>query len=208
MALLTDDERARVEAAIAEAEATTAGEIVVALVRRSDEYVLPRAVAALLTGIGILLAAYHLAPAVNVDWLLVSLVPVAGALYMLWGTRPLLRSVVPARLFDAAASLRARLVFAENGLHRTRDGSGVLVLVSELEHRVVILGDRGIDRVLGTQSWDAYVQTVTAAIRAGRAAEGLVEVVRSIGTRLAEHVPRRPDDVDELPNTIVDDRPT
>lgn len=205
MALFTVADRARIEEAIASAEARTSGEVVVAVVRQSADYALPRASIAVLTAVGIGILVNHLAPGLGADWLLVGVVPVAAAAYALWGWAPLLRLVVPGGIADAAARLRAQTLFAQNGLHHTRERTGLLVLVSEREHRVVVLGDDGIDAVVGEDGWREYVAELVTAIRSGRAADGLVETVGRIGEVLAAQFPRRADDVNELPNRVLDD---
>ena len=49
-------------------------------------------------------------------------------------------------------------LFSSRGVYRTRDQSGVLILLAENERQVVILGDEGIDRVLPVGSWETYVK--------------------------------------------------
>ena len=51
--------------------------------------------------------------------------------------------------------------------------------------------------------WAGIVADLTAAIGAGRLTEGLIEAIRRIGAILAEHVPPRLDDVDELPDKVI-----
>jgi putative membrane protein len=50
--------------------------------------------------------------------------------------------------------------------------------------------------------WQQHVQHVVSAIRAGRAADGVCEVIAELGQVLAAQFPPRADDRDELPNVV------
>jgi putative membrane protein len=205
VALLSTEEKQRVEAAIASAESTTAGELVVAVVRESTDWALPRAAAAVVTAVGMTLGAHRLDPTLPADWMLVGLVPLAAFLYAVWGWGPLLRLLVSARHAEVAARRRAQMLFSEHGLYATREHTGVLILVSEKERRVVILGDRGVDALVGAEGWSRYVRELGRALGQGRAADGLVSVVADVGAVLARHFPRRADDTNEIPNAILEE---
>ena len=78
-----------------------------------------------------------------------------------------------------------------------------MILLSELEHRVVILGDSGIHALVGESGWREHVDRIVARIHEGRAAEGVLETIAVLEPLLAEHAPRRADDQNELANTVV-----
>lgn len=201
--VLTREELGAVEAAIADAEARTSGEIVVAVVTRSDEYALPRAIAAFaLAALGASALAFAW-PSLHPQWILLAQLPLALVGWGVVSLPALTRLLVSARRIDDAVGERALELFAECGVHGTRERNGVLVLVSELERRVVILGDTAIDAKIGRDGWQAHVQRIAAAIRAGKTAEGLGAVVRDLGEVLGRDFPRRADDRNELPDTVV-----
>ena len=97
-------------------------------------------------------------------------------------------------------------LFAERGVYDTRDRSGLLIVIAELERRVVILGDTGIHAHIGEGGWDEHVRAIVEGVRRGRGADAVVSVVRVLGEVLATHFPRRADDVDELSNAVVEER--
>jgi putative membrane protein len=97
---------------------------------------------------------------------------------------------------------RAKQAFLDHGVTETRDRSGVLIFLSELEHQVQILADRGIHERLGVETWQRHVRTITRAIREDRAGIGIVEVVQEIGEELAAAFPARDDDENELPDGV------
>ena len=130
----------------------------------------------------------------------------AGLAVLLWfvlGWAPLLRRIVPAGAMRAAVHRRALLAFVQNRVYRTRDASGVLILVSELERRVEILADEGIHARIGVEGWQGYVQTIITGMKEGRSADGIVQTIEAIGGELAEGVPIKPDDENELSNEVV-----
>jgi putative membrane protein len=94
-------------------------------------------------------------------------------------------------------------MFAQRGVHNTREHTGLLIFISELEHQVVILGDRGIDAHLGAKGYADFVAKITAGIRANTLATNLVEVIDACGKLLAKHYPKRADDKNELPDAVV-----
>jgi putative membrane protein len=117
----------------------------------------------------------------------------------------ILRLVVPRALMQQYVEQRAALAFLEHGVFATRDRTGVVILVSALEHKVAILGDEGIHKKLQDGGWQQHVTELTQAIKAGRAGEGVCNTLRALGDVLAE-MPPRPDDTDELSNAVRDTR--
>jgi putative membrane protein len=205
MALFDAEGRARVEGAIREIEQHTRGEIVVLEVERAEPY---RDLRLLYAG-GLALAAAALAhlvaPELQVQWLLWLELGVAAAVYPLLSVGPLLRPLLTKARADLAAEQRAELEMIEHGVLSTRDRTGVLILLCDLEHRVVILGDQGIHAHV-QQGWQAHVDTIVAAIRRGRAADGVTEVVAALGAVLAAHLPPGDDNPDELTNEVRSER--
>jgi putative membrane protein len=117
----------------------------------------------------------------------------------------LLRWITPRAVQRRAVSDRVKQLFLELGVIETRDRSGVLVFLSELERRVEILGDRGIHEHVGNEAWQAMVDELVGAIRGGRAADGLATIIGRIGRELAAKFPPRADDTNELPDQVVTD---
>jgi putative membrane protein len=98
---------------------------------------------------------------------------------------------------------KALVSFVEQGLHHTRDETGILILISLFEHRVYVLADRGINNVVPLHTWDEIVQTVTTGIQEGRACDALCAAIGRCGELLEGHFPAKHDDTNELPNLIV-----
>jgi len=116
------------------------------------------------------------------------------------------RWFVPGREMDSRVRDAALTEFYSSGLFRTQESNGVLIYLSLFEHRVVVLGDRGIDEKMGAERWDAVRDLIIRGIRDGRACEGIVAAVETCGKVLAEHFPYRSNDTNELPNVVIDRR--
>jgi len=195
----------RIETAIAAVEARTAGELVVSTVPASDAYNDLRMLYAGTLALS-LTALAHLAwpqwPLPRLLWLEFGVAVVA---FRVLAAGPLLRLIVPRQRFEHSVQRRAREAFLEHELFATRERSGVLILISELEHRVVILGDAGIHSRLPQGVWQAHVASIVNGFRSGTPADGVCAVIDQLGEVLAEHFPARADDQNELPNTVHSD---
>ncbi|HYD39866.1 MAG TPA: TPM domain-containing protein [Anaeromyxobacter sp.] len=185
----TDEVRARIADAVRRAEALTRGEIVTVVVERSDPYPEVRMrggllLAALATGVVLV---FRLPLGLSELVLAQVLAGVAGALLSLWD--PLERLLAGARAMDDAVRARAVRAFAEQGLHRTAEGTGVLVFASLFEHRAVVLGDKGIHEKVGDAAWDRAVSALVAGLRDRDPGRGFVDAVAICGAQLAQHFP-------------------
>jgi putative membrane protein len=203
MALLIEGaDSQRIAEHVAAAERRSAGEIVVAVARRSAEYGRERAWFALILTLCAALAAYRFVPQLPEVWLLCAQGPFALAAWWLSGLPGLLRRLVPRALQHGAVHARAEQLFLELGVTETRERSGVLLLLSESERRVELLADRGIHERVGSDVWQSLVQAVTRAIREGHPADGVCAAVDAIGDALAQHFPRAADDTNELSDAV------
>jgi putative membrane protein len=191
-------------AALRTAERGTIGEIVPVVVERSDPHPDTRWLAALLfvlTGSALLAA--------NLPWhnpaLLLACQIALGALG--WATARALPGF--ARLFvresraTAVAEEQAQQEFLRLDLRSTAAASGVLIFVSLFERRVVVLGDRGIDAVVGPEHWQAVDEAVLRGIARGSVRDGLVAGIELAGALLVEHFPAGASDRNELPDRVI-----
>jgi putative membrane protein len=193
---------ARIEAAVREGERGTAGEIVVVSVPSSDDYHDVRLAYGVALALSAAAVVHALAPALEFWWLLWLQAAMVVLGWLALGVPPLLRLLVPKSRRQSSVLRRAQLEFMENRVYETRDRTGVLILLSELEHKVIMLGDSGIYTQLKHDGFQAYVDRIIAAIRAGRAADGVCEVIADLGQHLSARFPARQDDTNELPDSV------
>jgi putative membrane protein len=206
MAILNASDKQRIEAAITEAETKTAAEIVVATVARSDGYLDVRLVTALLFGFGASAALHLLLPLVGPGELFAVQIGLGLLAFFVSGLPAVLRWLVPEARKRAAVGRAAQLSFLEHAVFATRERTGVLILLSELEHNVTILGDEGIHARVAGEGWQQHVATIVTAIRSGRAAEGVCAVIAALTQVFAEIAPIRADDTNELDNRVREQR--
>ena len=101
---------------------------------------------------------------------------------------------------DALA--RAREVFVALRMHETALRAGVLIYLAVEDHKLAIVGDDGIHARVGESYWQQIRDRMVEQLRAGAARAAVVQAVAEVGAVLAREFPRRPDDVDELPNEV------
>jgi len=205
--LFTPDDLNRIEKAVKDAEQRTGGEIVPYVVQASDAYEHALWRAGLLFGAVAFLAfllVYHLT---ELSWMPfvaaeLAIVTSAGALGGV-----LLTMYVPAvkRFFAGKAAMdlrtkqRAADAFLAEEVFNTRDRTGILLFLSLMEHKVLVLGDSGINKKVQQAEWEEVIKRVVEGMRMGKPADALVEAIRQCGDLLQKHgVIRRPDDTDEL----------
>jgi putative membrane protein len=199
-----DEARARVAAAVREAEARSRGQVVPVVVEKSAGYPEARYRGALLGAAlaTVLVLALRL-PLTLAELPLVQLAAgLAGALLALWD--PVERVLAGRVELELAARERAVRAFHEHGLHRTSQGTGVLVFASLFERRAVVLGDRGIHEKMGDAEWQRAVAALVSGMRRDDPAGGFCEAIALCGAKLAEHFPPTPGGGpgNELPDTL------
>ena len=206
--VLEDADLAAVTEACREAERKTGAEVVVYVVRRCDPYAESRwrlgALGAVLGVLGVALARLGQEGWHGSDALLVWSVPAlllgfaAGYLLGSWG--PVVRRLAEGEI-ERIVELRAAAAFVEEEVFDTRDRTGVLLFVALFEHRFLVLADAGIRERVEEGVWSEIVADTVQGFREGRARESLVRAVERVGGLLEAHeVPRREDDVNELPD--------
>jgi putative membrane protein len=200
-------EREEIARAVREAEARTAGEIVVSVVPRCDAYANALWKGATLGALAAAVAAAVVRALTDlwIGWLPAWLaLPAAGgaaAGYLLALAPAVRRWLVTAEVLDERAQEEAAVEFLRAEVFRTRDRTGILLFLALFERRVVVLGDAGINARVAAGEWESIVADVVAGIRAGRPAAAVVEAVRRCGELLERRgVARAADDRDELPD--------
>lgn len=204
--ILTAADRERIEATIAEIEQRTAAELVVVNADACAHYLEVKLGYALLLAFAAGAAGHTIWPDWGVPVILWLQLAAAIATLLLCSIPAVLRFVAPRRLMQQYVEQRAELAFFEHGVFATRDRTGVLILVSALEHKVAMLGDEGIHKKLQDSGWQRHVAALAKAIKEGRAAEGVCDALRSISEVLIAEFPPRHDDTDELSNAVRDVR--
>lgn len=202
MALLNDNEQRQVAEAITAVERETDAELVTVLAPQADDYTyIPLLWAAI--------AALLLPGAINYfgGWLDGrSLLLVQWALFivlaLVFRIPALHTRLIPRYVGQYRASNLARRQFLEQNLHHTDGETGMLIFVSEAEHYVEILVDRGIAAQVDNKVWEDIVERFTAEVRQGRTLQGFLHCIDACGEQLKRAVPAT-HPRNELPNHLV-----
>jgi putative membrane protein len=203
MSMLSEADGRRIEEAIRALEKKSATELVVAVLPRSGDYWQARLVVAVAWSLATAHALLQFRPDLPPIVAVLLQVPVGIATFLLFGRGTLARQLLPRGAATESVERRAFELFSSRGLTRTRDRTGMLILVSELERRVVILGDRGIHERVGDAGWREHVDHVIDAIHRGALAQGLLDVIERLGAAHEAANPVRPDDANELPDDLL-----
>ena len=102
------------------------------------------------------------------------------------------RRLISAERITEAVHVRSLAAFTAHGLHHTESHTGILILASLLEHRVVVLADKGINDKVQPGTWNDVVQILTNGLRSGNACDAFCKAIERCGETLAQHFPRSP----------------
>ena len=219
---LTDEDRARVAAAITKAEAGTDGEIVTILADQSDAYhdvALHWALLAMFLALAVIAGwpGFYLGLLDRVaGWgdghspreLLTILFVVLAAKFLVWryilAWRPLRLMLTPGATKARRVRRRAILLFKAGTERRTATRTGVLLYLSLAEHRAELVADETIHAKVEPEEWGKAMALLIDAVRDGRPGDGMVAAIGAIGAVLAQHLPFTGTDPNELPDRLIE----
>lgn len=99
--------------------------------------------------------------------------------------------------------LQAQADFYSENLDKTRDETGVLILLILQEQRLEILADKGINSKLSQGELNSIVIKTTGFFHNNRFVDGIIYAIRALSDHLTKHFPRKSDDKNELPNDVI-----
>lgn len=213
----------KISAAVAQAELQSAGEIVTILADRSDGYTDIQlawsaaasllALCALVIAPGFYLGLYdHMLADWGHEWTPRAIISLAaavaalkfGAVFLLQFWQPLKFWLVPSPVKTARVHDRAIRAFRIGAERRTTGRTGVLIYLSMREHRAEIVADEAIATKVDPQVWGDAMTAMLAHVREGRIADGMCAAVDKVGAIVRPHFPRADDDVNELPDRLIE----
>ena len=205
MIRFSDEDRARIKAAINAAEKNTSGEFVAVVARFSDHYVfLPllwaAVIALLVPGIFLMLSmplrfSHIYEVQLSVFVLLAVLLLFIPELHL---------ALIPKHIKHARASRLAKAQFYLQGVHLTREHVGVLFFVSLAERYVEIVADHGIHGKIGEEHWQAIVRDFVDRVRQGDVVDGFAAAIAACGDAMSTHYPSEPGSTVELSDGLIE----
>ena len=201
-------------ATVKEAEKTTAGEIVPMVVSSSYHYPLANIIGGMTFALPISVILTHIVG----KWFWMGSQNMWLFMAMLFLTFIISHEIIKRlprlkRLFLSAREINeeveeaATTNFFKEGLHKTKDETGILIFISVFEQKVWILADQGINDNDNEGTWDEIVKTIVDGIKLKQQGRAISEAVKKVGHILKEHFPVQADDTDELKNLILKDQP-
>ena len=97
---------------------------------------------------------------------------------------------------------RSLMVFKHLKMNKTKQRNGVLIYLAVKDHKFAILGDEGIDKVVGNDFWNDVKDLMMSHFKEGRFAEGLEQGILRCGEKLKAYFPYQSDDINEIPDEI------
>jgi len=97
---------------------------------------------------------------------------------------------------------RAVKVFENLHMHKTAQRNGVLFYLSIEDHKLAIIGDKGINEKVPADFWNEILNDVVQLFKQGKLAEGLAYGIAKAGQQLSAFFPYQKDDHNELSNDI------
>jgi len=94
--------------------------------------------------------------------------------------------------------------FYRLGMDKTRDRTGILILLLFSERKFHIVADEGIHKSVDDGTWDKIAEAMSDHFKKGNFFLGISEAIRAVGTELATYFPRKSDDTNELSNDIIE----
>lgn len=95
--------------------------------------------------------------------------------------------------------------FARLGMTQTKERNGVLIYLAPSPRKFAVIGDLGVHSRCGEAFWQELAGVMTEHFRKAEFTEGIVQGIQRAGELLAAHFPRRPDDLNELPDRVEHD---
>lgn len=215
---LSDSDMEEIRNAVKKAEASTSGEIALALTAESDHYSFWELLASTYLAAFVFTILLPFAAKIFAlydkffwgcpVWLLPAFYGIATLATIVFGfyfaNIPLIdRIIIPKNIKKQAVTNRAFRHFAQSGVYDTKEHSGILIFVSYLERQVRIVADSGIAQKIPQDLWNIIADDLALGIKSGKTKEGFIAAVEKCGELLAENFPAKKENQNELPDGLA-----
>ena len=93
-------------------------------------------------------------------------------------------------------------VFQKLGMDKTKERNSVLIYLAIQDHKLAIIGDVAINKVVPDHFWDDEIELMVSHFKKGDFTQGLVEGIHKVGEQMKVSFPYCEDDENELSNEI------
>lgn len=219
-----------IEAAIRKAEQNTSGEIVVMLVNSAKKYKKVTFFVSCFFGISLTVLGMKTVPFLLPDdflmtliklpfsvkdefiyiftygigfFLIVSFLLISLFFQLFSCFKGWLRLLIPEEIMEENVRKRAFLEFYRKGIYLTKEGTGVLVLITRLERKVYILADRGIYQKITQEGLDRFALEISKGIKTHDEKNALIKAISGIGKHLSDYFPAQEINENELADRVI-----
>jgi len=210
---LTAQEQQQINELVAEVEAASGAQFIVAVIGKADAYpeipwkafALGAVSSALLVaGVEFEFARWPVPPGILPGLMVVLAAGLVFALLAVFV--PILGRLLLDRVrARVEVEQYARAVFLERGMFQTRRRVGVLVLLSLFEREAAIVADAGVQQYVAREQIEAIVEQAASLVRKGRIVEGARCALTAIASHLAGRLGAAAG-ANELPDAPVEER--
>jgi putative membrane protein len=206
----SDQDLQRISHAVKEAEDKISGEVVPVIVERSGFYTIANYKACVIAAsfafvLMIILDRYIITDASNTLYydpvfifVVVAIAGILGAIVPNY-IDSVKRMLISKEQLNNSTRMRAENAFLEEEVFNTRQRTGIMIFVSFFEHEVIVIADKGINKVVEQKEWDALVAGLITDIRQGKTVDGLETAIKRCGGILLEKgFTKTADDINEL----------
>jgi putative membrane protein len=190
----SQEDKDKIKEAVSKLEEATAGELVIYFARKSDSYpgagwkfsaIIGSSISLI---IGLLSYLWMLPVWLTPMYIAVLIFSLMLLAYILAVVIPPLRlSFMSNSIVSHRVVTKARDVFLQEEIFKTSGRIGVLLYISEFEHKVAVLGDSGINEKISKEDWKHIVDTIVLGIKHGQVAQGIVNAVSICQDLLLKH---------------------
>lgn len=205
----SDEEKSLVAEAVKNLEKESCGEIVPVFVRRSSAYqevgwLLSAVLAVSTMGLLMVLSYTWMIPTMSYLQSGTLIICAAAIGYLLPRIFPVVkRGLASEERMMEMVSLRAQEAFLQEQVFATKERVGILIFVSRLEHKVLVIGDKGINEKVSSDNWQEVVSLVTEGLKQKQIGEGLVKAINHCKELLLEKgFVRKDSDTNELSDDL------
>ena len=103
-------------------------------------------------------------------------------------------------IFKKTPRKRAIELFSHLKIWDTEHNNGVLIYLLLADRDVEIVADRGIDKRVGHDGWEAICHEMEAMFRRGEFEAGVLHGINKIGESLQQHFPQQSASKNEISN--------
>lgn len=110
----------------------------------------------------------------------------------------------PRFLKPASVNIRARRIFIERGLHRTKQRNALMIFISEAEKAVYLLADEGLEKKVSGDYWDSVGKRLADDFCSENPGDSFFDALCEIAPQLISEFPSSAVNDNEICNKLVE----